>query len=184
MLDYVEIDGVKIINTTPHKISFDVNGEQAHVTYPGYTEVTDPETGKVTVTSKNPNLINAFPQERSAGKGPGGVELVNTVFSPAPESLAKLNALREKYPDAVIVGSIIAAQAFPGFVYGMTPASGFERVAIDQKRMNPHKWTVFADTGNKSEFDRGYNTALEACREQLATGGESSGVEFLLNFLG
>lgn len=42
-----------------------------------------------------------------------------------------------------IVGSIIAAQAYPGEVVAMTPAPGYERVAPAEKRMNPHKFTIF-----------------------------------------
>lgn len=42
-----------------------------------------------------------------------------------------------------IIGSIIAAKAFPGVVFGMTPAKGFERVAPAEKRMNPSKFTTF-----------------------------------------
>ena len=44
----------------------------------------------------------------------------------------------------VIVGSIIAAQAYPGEVAAMTPVEGFERVAPDQKRMRCDKFTTFA----------------------------------------
>ena len=44
----------------------------------------------------------------------------------------------------VIVGSIIAAQAYPGEVAAMTPVEGYERVAPDQKRMRCDKFTTFA----------------------------------------
>ncbi|GAH77449.1 unnamed protein product, partial [marine sediment metagenome] len=46
-------------------------------------------------------------------------------------------------PNAIIIGSIISAQAYPGEVFAMTPAPGFERVPPDQKRMNPFKFTMF-----------------------------------------
>ena len=43
----------------------------------------------------------------------------------------------------LIIGSIVAAQAYPGQVVAMTPAPGYERVPVDQKRMNPDKFTIF-----------------------------------------
>lgn len=44
----------------------------------------------------------------------------------------------------VIVGSIIAAQAYPGKVFGLTPVPGYERVAPAEKRMSSDKFVTFA----------------------------------------
>lgn len=44
----------------------------------------------------------------------------------------------------LVVGSIIAAQAYPGLVVAMVPAPGFERVPPEEKRMRPDKFTTFA----------------------------------------
>jgi len=41
------------------------------------------------------------------------------------------------------VGSIIAAQAYPGQVVAMTPTPGYERVPPAEKRMNPDKFNIF-----------------------------------------
>lgn len=41
------------------------------------------------------------------------------------------------------VGSIIAAQAYPGQVVAMTPAPGFERVPPAEKLMSCEKFTTF-----------------------------------------
>lgn len=46
----------------------------------------------------------------------------------------------------VIVGSIIAAQAYPKQILAMTPAPGYERVPPNEKRMNPDKFTIFGLT--------------------------------------
>ena len=62
------------------------------------------------------------------------------------EIITKLqNWANENFPayDLRIVGSIIAAQAYPGDVVGMTPAPGYERVAPNEKRMSLDKFTVF-----------------------------------------
>ena len=41
-----------------------------------------------------------------------------------------------------IVGSIIAMNAYPGVICGMVPLKEFERVPLDQKRMDPHKFNI------------------------------------------
>lgn len=117
------VDGVMVFNTTPHPITFGVGDEVKEVP----TSV----------------LVNATPVEEVVSNE-GGVELVRTVFKGNEEGHALIAAMREACPKAVIVGSIIAAQAYPGEVVGMTPLPGYERVAPAEKRMNPHKFTTFA----------------------------------------
>jgi hypothetical protein len=43
----------------------------------------------------------------------------------------------------MIVGSIIAAQAYPGSIKAMIPCEGYERVPPTEKRMRPDKFTVY-----------------------------------------
>ena len=117
------VDGVMIFNTTPHPITFGVGDEVKEVP-----------------TSM---LINATPVEEVV-ETENGVEFVRTVFKGNEEGRKLIAAMKAACPEAVIVGSIIAAQAFPGEVFGMTPLPGFERVAPAEKRMNPHKFTTFA----------------------------------------
>ena len=69
---------------------------------------------------------------------------MRTKFTGNDEGRAIIAAMKAANPDAVIVGSIIAAQAYPGEVVAMTPLPGYERVAPAEKRMNPHKFTTFA----------------------------------------
>lgn len=119
----VNVDGVDIINTTPHEITFGV-GDHAVVNVPPMV------------------LINAAAKEKPV-RNEDGVELVKTVFEATDEGKDIIAELKGKFANAVIVGSIIAAQAFPGDVVGMTPCPGFERVPPAEKRMNPHKFTTF-----------------------------------------
>ena len=63
-----------------------------------------------------------------------------SAFVTREKALAKLE---QENPDAIIIGSIIAAQAFPGRVLAMVPAPGFERVPPAEKRMRDDKFTVF-----------------------------------------
>lgn len=111
-----------IINTTPHPITFrNADG----------TEFTVPPCGF---------LLNARAVETPAGER-NGVQLVKTQFVGTPDGQAWLNA---QSADVLIIGSIIAAQAFPGQVLALTPAPGFERVPVAEKRCNPDKFTVFS----------------------------------------
>ncbi|OQA07952.1 MAG: hypothetical protein BWY65_01683 [Firmicutes bacterium ADurb.Bin373] len=115
----------KIINTTPHVVRFqNAAGDVYEIEPPGV-------------------LINARPVEEPAGVHPSGVELVRTRFVADSASEEALTKLEQENPGAIIVGSIIAAQAFPGRVFAMTPAPGFERVPPAEKRMRDDKFTVF-----------------------------------------
>ena len=120
----VVIDGVEIVNVTPHPISFqDLSGALVVVPCSGI-------------------VINAKCVDAPAGKR-GLAEFVTPSFLPDPTSEPKLAALEDAFPHAVIVGSVIAAQGFRGRVSAMTPAPGFERVAPADKRMNPRKFSMF-----------------------------------------
>jgi len=116
----------KILNVTPHGVT---------LMSPSGDVYTIPPCGVV---------IGALPTEESAGKSCCGAELVRTNFVAGDESLTALAELEAKHPGAIILGSIIAAQAFPGRVLAMVPAPGFERVPPEQKRMRDDKFTTFA----------------------------------------
>lgn len=89
-------------------------------------------------------IINARPVEEHIETHPSGAELVRTKFEPDPESEEALIKLEKENPYAIIVGSVIAAQAFPGRVFAMVPVPGFERVPPAEKRMRDDKFTSFA----------------------------------------
>ena len=116
---------MKILNVTPHALNFRNDD--------GTEFVVDP-SGVV---------INATPIDEPAGSHPSGVELVRVKFAPNDDAIAAIAKLEEENPGAVIVGSMIAAQAFPGRVVGMVAAIGFERKPPAEKRMNPLKFTTF-----------------------------------------
>ncbi len=90
-------------------------------------------------------IISASVKEEQVGSQPcsgGDVQLVSTVFSPTQEGENIIRQAQQAGAD-VIVGSIIAARAYPEQVVAMTPAPGYERVPPEEKRMNPHKFTIF-----------------------------------------
>ena len=118
-------NGIAVVNTTPHPISF-LDGEQV-----------------ITVPSSNTLVVNASPCEEKLDE-----ILVKTIFLSTEEGADILRAIGETpLPGGalrrVIIGSIIAAQAYPGKVVGMTPAPGYERVAPTEKRMSINKFTVY-----------------------------------------
>ena len=118
------IDGVQIVNATPHEIRFlSANGET----------VTVEKCGKTLV---------ARPVETAAGTY-GAALLVRTVFEASAVGAAELDELEAAHPGAVIVGSIISAQAFPGRVFSLVPVPGTERSAPADKVYQPTKFNVF-----------------------------------------
>jgi hypothetical protein len=116
---------MKIISVTPHPITFQTPEGEVYELHP---------CGVV---------INATPVEEPAGLHPSGAELVRTRFVASPEAEEALARLEAENPGAVIVGSIIAAQAFPGRVFALVPVKGFERVPPAEKRMRDDKFTTF-----------------------------------------
>ena len=117
-----DVFGTPIVNTTPHEITF--RHQDQDITVPA---------GDI--------IVNAKPVE-SVVREEGDIQFVRTEFQADPESQKIVDEMVEK-TGAVIIGSIIAAQSFPGKVVAMTPAPGFERVPPAEKRMNPKKFTTF-----------------------------------------
>lgn len=124
-------NGVKIFNSTPHPITF-------------WREDWDEQ-----VVVESDGVINAVRKEVPAGcyqpvASPDweNAWFVKTVFEKNEAGMETIRRAREAGAE-VIIGSIIAAQAYPGDVAAMIPAPGYERVAPDQKRMRPDKFTLF-----------------------------------------
>lgn len=121
-------NGVVVVNTTPHPLTIqDVDGKLVQV----------PTCGIV---------INA-----SAKENPVDELLIETKFVGDAEGRKAISDIRkwfsENYGDdnvrLVIVGSIIAAQAYPEQVCGVVPVPGYERVAPPEKRKRCDRFTVF-----------------------------------------
>lgn len=120
-------NGVCILNTTPHPLTM---------------QNTDGEL----VTVPTSVLINAKAEEKQVDN-----LFVETVFVGTPEGTEIIRDIEGTYaetgcPDRlVIIGSIIAAQAYKGKVVGLCPVPGYERVAPSEKRMRCDKFTVFTE---------------------------------------
>jgi len=108
---------------TPHELSFLDNGEL----------VTVPTSGILV----NAKVVN---QENSDGV----ITFCTPEFVADEESERNLRLLEESLPaGTLVVGSIVAAQAYPGRVVGMVPAPGFERVPPVEKRMSTFRFTRY-----------------------------------------
>lgn len=120
---------VVVVNTTPHAITFDVDG--AAVSIQSSVPV-GAQTGGL--------LINAKVQEEPAGK-----HTVRSVFVPDEKAFDTIDAIKAVFPDAyqngdlMIVGSIIAANTYHDVV-GMCPIPGAERQPPALKRMSYTKF--------------------------------------------
>lgn len=127
------VDGKVVVNTTPHALNF-LSSEGDLVVVP--TSVPEGER-------TSPYVVNARAVEQ-----PVGDDTVTTVFVGTPEGEAVLDAIEawaaeEGIENLRVIGSIIAAQAYPGRVLGMCPAPGYERVAPAEKRMTAQKFTIY-----------------------------------------
>ena len=120
-------NGVCILNTTPHPLTMqDTDGEL--------------------VTVPTSVLINAKAEEKQVDD-----LFVETVFIGTLEGTEIIRDIEGTYAKTgcsdrlIIVGSIIAAQAYKGKVVGLCPVPGYERVAPSEKRMRCDKFTVFTE---------------------------------------
>ena len=81
-------NGIQVINCTPHILKF----EDGSVVEPsGY-------------------LLQAKMEEKVVSENPAVVEIT---ISPTPEGLKELEEIERNYPEAIILGSTISAQAYP-----------------------------------------------------------------------
>lgn len=116
-------NGVVIVNTTPHPVSIqDVDG----------TLVSVPSSCVLNASAVEEQVSDLF---------------VRTAFVGTKEGLdliADIESAFDGEGTLVILGSIIAAQAYPGKVSGLCPVPGYERVAPSEKRMRCDKFTTFA----------------------------------------
>lgn len=118
-------NNVAVVNVTPHPVTIqDMDG----------TPITVPSSVILNAKAEEKQVSNLF---------------VKTVFVGTDEGKQIIADIKADYAkqfhtgNLVIVGSMIAAQAYPGEVVAMTPVPGYERVAPAEKRMRCDKFTVF-----------------------------------------
>lgn len=123
---------VAVVNVTPHAIRF-ATGKNA------FGEITTeeiPPCGTVVsaTVSEEAGDIPAFLSKRN-------VEVVRPTFRQQEAALA---FLKKCHAAGILpVGSIIAAQAYPGLVAAMVPLEGYERRPPEEKIMRPDKFSMY-----------------------------------------
>lgn len=125
-------NGLVVFNATPHIIRF------WREDWPEPVEVGPDEVVSAQVVEEPAGIAS----HASRGLKDVVVEFVTTRFIAQVDAR---NVLDRAYGNGadVVVGSIIAAQAYPGQVMAMVAAPGYERVPPAKKRMRPDKFTVF-----------------------------------------
>ncbi len=116
---------VKIINVSPHALNF------------------RNEDGSEFAVEPSGTIVNATAINEEVGSHPSGAKLIRVRFIPNDDAIAAIERIEQEAPDAIIVGSLIAAQAFPGRVVAMVAAEGYERRPPAEKRMRPDLFTIF-----------------------------------------
>jgi len=130
-------NGITVFNATPHVIRFWREDWDEPV-----------EVAPDTVINARIAEVESFAFLPSGKGREQGITVVGTLFEPVTGGHEIADRAYAHGAD-VVIGSIIAAQAFPGRVYAMTPAKGYERVPPAEKRMNPDKFTVFSELVNE-----------------------------------
>jgi hypothetical protein len=130
-------NGITVFNATPHAVRF---------WREDWSEPVEVETD-VLINAKPVEYQVAFPGDNlneAVDNNPFDddykIAFVRTEFVGDDTGKSVIDSVPQ---GVLIVGSIIAAQAYPGQVVAMTPAPGYERVAPAEKKMNPDKFTVF-----------------------------------------
>lgn len=121
-------NGIQIFNATPHDLIFsDYSWEERDIIVPseGFP-------------------INAFAHNVEVGTV-GPATLVTLNFTSREDGLEIIKLVREKYPNALIVGSVIAAQAYPEEVVAPIPRYRGDRGGKRsmQPLMKPDRFTIF-----------------------------------------
>lgn len=117
-------NGMKVINVSPHPMRFQ--------------EI----DGSITILPASGIVLNAEKIEMNISDQ-RGIRFIKTHFSGSKEGSRIIKNIKEKFPEVYIVGSMIAAQAYPGNVISVTPIEGFERSCFAEKRMSTEKFNMF-----------------------------------------
>lgn len=123
MCNFFKINGVTLVNATPYSITLQVG------------------KGSIVVPASPNQVINA-----SIKEVPVDDLLVKSIFVGNEDGERIINEIYSEFSDSdkvIIIGSLIAAQAYPGKVFGMVAAEGYERKPPEEKLMRSDKFVTF-----------------------------------------
>lgn len=120
-------NGLMVVNATPHPLYFWCSGE--------------------VVTVSTDEVINVLPWTTEIENT--GIYTLNTVtFLPTPEGRKTLDNLKILVPDALVVGSILAAQAYPEEVVASVPAVSDRVTKKEARLVRSDRFTIFQKESN------------------------------------
>lgn len=122
-------NGVRIYNMSPHPLSFE-----------------DEESGSVTIAPSD-GVINAIIKTELV-KDCGSYSLSYNTFHATREGSYIIHGIRKEDKAAVIVGSIVAAQAYVGQVVAPVPISGNRRDKSSNRTVRSNRFTTFKRSNN------------------------------------
>ena len=115
-----------IFNATPHPLNF-----------------WDPVTKEVTV-AKPDIIINTRPVETVVERRQGA-EFVTVAYQPEDSGADLIRFIKDEHPNTLIVGSVLAAMAYPGEVVASIPLKGGDRLRSKtaSRRVCSDRFTTF-----------------------------------------
>lgn len=117
------VGGIEYVNGNIHPITMDCHG----------VAINFPVCGLV---------LTADAKETAAGEYKG-VNLVKTAFGQLPATDEALLRIKAAFPQAIVIGSMVAATAYPGDILAMVDAPGYERSAGPEKRKSLNIFLTF-----------------------------------------
>jgi glycerol-3-phosphate dehydrogenase len=117
-------NGVRVVNLTPHELRFTF------------------EDGVVVAPSDG--VLNALPVNQTVETNQA-YSLTEVVFEPMGEGWQLIRRMQQKHPNALLVGSSIAAQAYRGVVVSPVPAYKGTTYAYKRQRLvRPDLFTTYS----------------------------------------
>lgn len=116
---------IKIVNATAHAINF------------------QKRSGRIYKVEPCGVILSAMMVEEIEGEHESGPQLISSKFVPTVEGEKDLSRLERENPGKIIVGSIIAAQTYPGRVFSLVMVPGCERVPAPYKRAWDYKFATW-----------------------------------------
>lgn len=118
-------NGVTIMNVTPHDLIF------------------QDDSWDDVVVAPSEFVISADTYD-SVVKFHGEARLVYLEFRPRRENVEWIEDMKRRYPSILLVGSVVAAQAYPGDIVAPVPRFRGERGGkrVSRPLMNPNRFSV------------------------------------------
>ena len=115
--------GLVIYNATPHPLNFAL------------------EDGKEVLTAPSDGVISADPYNQEVKRGKRYV-LMTVEYGEMEEGRRMIEEIRQVHPEALIVGSVVAAQAYPGEIVSPRPYRS-NRYDKSNRLIQSNRFTVF-----------------------------------------